>query len=101
MNQVGTVTQFEILLDGGVDSISKCAEIDDGFRGGPVETDTRPKGVFQAASLGDLTQLIGMAHYLGYACVGLVLSLVANCHLIVTPSINTLPFPFESTEIAG
>jgi putative ABC transport system permease protein len=48
------------------------------FRGGPVQTDTRPKGVFQAQSLGDLTQLIGMAHYLGYACVGLVLSLVAT-----------------------
>ena len=78
MNQVGMVTQFEILLDDGVDSHSKCAEIDDRFRGGPVETDTRPKGVFQAASLGDLTQLIGMAHYLGYACVGLVLSLVAT-----------------------
>ena len=48
------------------------------FRGGPVETDTRPKGVFQAKSLGDLTQLIGLAHYLGYACVGLVLALVAT-----------------------
>ena len=30
------------------------------FKAGPVETDTRPKGVFQAKSLGDLTQLIGM-----------------------------------------
>jgi putative ABC transport system permease protein len=78
MNLVGTVTQLEILLNEGVDSITKCREIDDMFRGGPVETDTRPKGVFQAKSLGDLTQLIGMAHYLGYACVGLVLSLVAT-----------------------
>ncbi len=78
MNLVGTVTQFEILLNDGVDSVAKCQEIDDKFRGGPVETDTRPKGVFQAKSLGDLTQLIGMAHYLGYACVGLVLALVAT-----------------------
>ncbi len=78
MNLVGTVTQLEILLNEGVDTIATCKEIDDKFRGGPVETDTRPKGVFQAASLGDLTQLIGMAHYLGYACVGLVLSLVAT-----------------------
>ena len=45
---------------------------------GPVETDTRPKGVFQAKSLGDLTELIGLAHYLGLACVGLVLALVAT-----------------------
>ena len=78
MDLVGTVTQIEILLNEDVDPVAKCQEIDDKFRGGPVETDTRPKGVFQANSLGDLTQLIGMAHYLGYACVGLVLALVAT-----------------------
>lgn len=82
MNLAGTVTQFEILLKDGVDPVAKCREIDDHFRGGPVETDTRPKGVFQARSLGDLTQLIGMAHYLGYACVGLVLALVATTTLM-------------------
>jgi putative ABC transport system permease protein len=78
MNLVGTVTQMEILLDEGIDPVEKCREVDELFRGGPVETDTRPKGVFQAKSLGDLAQLIGMAHYLGYACVGLVLALVAT-----------------------
>ena len=67
-----------MLLNDDIDTAAKCREIDDAFRGGPVETDTRPKGVFQAKSLGDLTQLIGMAHYLGYACVGLVLALVAT-----------------------
>ena len=75
---VGTVTQHEVLLENGVDPIAKSDEIDDLFRGGPVETDTRPKGVFQAKSLGDLTQLISLAHILGYACVGLVLALVAT-----------------------
>lgn len=78
MNLVGTVTQIEVLLSSGVDPATKCKQIDEMFRGGPVETDTRPKGVFQAKALGDLTQLIGMAHYLGYACVGLVLALVAT-----------------------
>lgn len=78
MNLVGTVTQLEILLNQGVDPISVSEKIDETFRGGPVETDTRPKGVFQATALGDLTQLMGMAHYLGYACVGLVLALVAT-----------------------
>jgi putative ABC transport system permease protein len=77
-DQVGTVTQHEVLLDSGADVAAKSDEIDAIFRGGPVETDTRPKGVFQAKSLGDLTQLIGLAHYLGYACVGLVLALVAT-----------------------
>ncbi len=78
MNLVGTVTQLEVLLHDGVNLIAKCKEIDDTLRGGPVDTDTRPKGVFQANSLGDLAQLIGFAHYLGYACVGLVLALVAT-----------------------
>ena len=78
MNLVGTVTQLEVLLDGNADPEKKCREIDALFKQGPIETNTRPKGVFQASSLGDLTQLIGMAHYLGYACVGLVLSLVAT-----------------------
>ena len=78
MNLVGTVTQIEIMLDPGVDPMTKSQEIDDIFRAGPVETQTRPKGVFQADSLGDLTQLIGMAHYLGFACVGLVLALVST-----------------------
>jgi putative ABC transport system permease protein len=75
---VGTVTQHEVLLNAGVDPAAKSDEIDTLFHGGPVETDTRPKGVFQAKSLGDLTQLISLANYLGYACVGLVLALVAT-----------------------
>jgi len=75
---VGTVTQHEILLEPGVDAAAKSDEIDDLFRGGPVQTDTRPKGVFQAESLGDLRELIGLSHYLAYACVGLVLALVAT-----------------------
>lgn len=78
MNLVGTVTQHEVLLHDGADAEGICGQIDDMFRGGPVETDTHPKGVFQAKSLGDLIQLIGLAHYLGYACVGLVLALVAT-----------------------
>ena len=78
MNLVGTVTQLEVLLDAGIDPMAKSAEIDEIFKSGSVETDTRPKGVFQAKSLGDLVQLITMAHYLGFACVGLVLSLVAT-----------------------
>lgn len=78
VDRVGTVTQFEVLLADGADAAAICKEIDGAHRGGPVATDTRPKGVFQARALGDLMQLIGMAHYLGYACVGLVLALVAT-----------------------
>jgi len=75
---VGRVTQHEVLLTEQADSQTVAAQIDDLFRDGPVATDTRTKGVFQAASVSDLAELIGFAHYLGVACVGLVLMLVAT-----------------------
>ena len=78
LNAAGKVTQFEVALDEGADPRAVSRAIDQGFRSGAVPTDTRPKGVFQARAAGDLAELIGMAHYLGYACVGLVLALVAT-----------------------
>ncbi|QDT27960.1 outer membrane-specific lipoprotein transporter subunit LolE [Gimesia panareensis] len=81
-NLVGTVTQLEVLLQPGADQEAISNQIDELYRAGPVETNTRSKGVFQAKSLGDLSQLIEMAHYLGLACVGLVLALVATTTLM-------------------
>ncbi|QDU50829.1 ABC transporter permease [Gimesia panareensis] len=81
-NLVGTVTQLEVLLQPGADQETLSQQIDELYRAGPVETNTRSKGVFQAKSLGDLSQLIEMAHYLGLACVGLVLALVATTTLM-------------------
>lgn len=77
-NEVGTVTQLEVHLasDADPDAVSKA--IDNEFRAGPTATTTRTKGMFQADTLGDLAELIGFVHWLGYACVGLVLSLVAT-----------------------
>ncbi|WP_298865823.1 ABC transporter permease [uncultured Gimesia sp.] len=82
INLVGTVTQLEVILKPGTDPLITSTAIDERFRGGPVETNTRAKGVFQANSLGDLSQLIEMSYYLGLACVGLVLSLVATTTLM-------------------
>ena len=78
LNSVGTVTQMEVRLNDGADADSVCRQIDDLFRNGPAATDTRPKGVFEANAVGDLVELIGFARYLGFACVGLVLALVAT-----------------------
>jgi putative ABC transport system permease protein len=78
LNSVGTVTQLEVRLHEGADADAVARAIDDRFRGGPVQTDTRPKGVFEANAVGDLAELIGFANYLGYACLGLVLALVAT-----------------------
>jgi len=77
-NKVGTVTQLEVLLDEGADTEATCRAIDQMLRRDQVETNTRPKGVFQAKSLGDVTHLIDMSRYLGLACLGLVFMLVAT-----------------------
>ncbi|MBX3424283.1 MAG: ABC transporter permease [Pirellulales bacterium] len=77
-NDVGTVTQLEVHVADGVDADNLAKQIDQEFRSGPVATTTRTKGMFQADTLGDLAELIGFVHWLGYACVGLVLSLVAT-----------------------
>jgi putative ABC transport system permease protein len=78
LNAVGTVTQLEVLLTDDSDPQAVCREIDALFRGGPVQTDTRPRGVFQQNAVGDLAEFIGFAPYLGYACLGLVLALVGT-----------------------
>jgi putative ABC transport system permease protein len=77
-SSVGTVTQLEVLLNEGADPDRLATEIDAQFKSGPVATTTRSKGVFQRDTLSDLAELIGFAHWLGYACVGLVLALVAT-----------------------
>lgn len=75
---VGTVTQLEVRLNEGADADAVAKRLDHEFKSGPVATTTRTKGMFQADTLADLAELIGFVHWLGYACVGLVLSLVAT-----------------------
>jgi putative ABC transport system permease protein len=72
------VTQIEVHLNDGANVDAVAQTIDAEFHSGPVATTTRTKGMFQADTLSDLAELIGFIHYLGYACVGLVLSLVAT-----------------------
>ncbi len=82
LNSVGAVTQFEVQVADNADPQKVARAIDDRFRGGPVQTDTRTKGLFQANAVGDLAELIHFANYLGFACVGLVLALVATTTLM-------------------
>lgn len=78
LDAAGLVTQHEVLLTEDADADRVATEIDASLRAGAVATKTRLKGAFQASTLSDLVDLIGFAHWLGYACVGLVLSLVAT-----------------------
>ena len=77
-SSIGTVTQLEVHLAEGTNPDQLASQIDAEFKSGPVATSTRSKGVFQRDTLADLAELIGFAHWLGYACVGLVLALVAT-----------------------
>ena len=78
LDAAGIVTQHEVVLSDDADPDRVAASIDATLRSGSVATKTRRKGAFQASTLSDLVDLIGFAHWLGYACVGLVLSLVAT-----------------------
>ncbi len=78
LDAAGLVTQHEVVLNDDSDPDRVAAAIDATLRSGSVATKTRRKGAFQASTLSDLVDLIGFAHWLGYACVGLVLSLVAT-----------------------
>jgi len=78
LDAAGVVTQHEVLLTREADPDRVASAIDAKLRSGAVATKTRRKGAFQAGTLSDLVDLIGFAHWLGYACVGLVLSLVAT-----------------------
>ncbi len=78
MNAAGLVTQHEVHLTDDAEPEAVARAIDQALKAGPVATTTRRKGAFQASVLSDLVDLIGFAHWLGYACVALVLSLVAT-----------------------
>lgn len=78
LHAVGTATQVEVLLDETADAQTVCKLIDDLYRAGPVGTNTRTKGAFQAKTVGDLVELVGFTRYLGLACVAMVLGLVAT-----------------------
>ena len=77
-NAVGEVTMFEVFLSDEADAEGVSKQIDAAFRTDRVPTDTRSRGAFQASVVGDLVELIGWANCLGYACVGLVVALVAT-----------------------
>ena len=78
LDSTGLVTQHEVHLDATADPDEVATAIDEALRAGPVATTTRRKGAFQTSTLSDLVDIIRFVHYLGYACVGLVLTLVAS-----------------------
>lgn len=78
LDAAGLVTLHEVRLSPDAQPDQVARSIDEQLKAGPVATTTRRKGAFQASTLSDLVDLIGFAHWLGYACVALVLAIVAT-----------------------
>lgn len=79
---VGFCTQLEVGLAPNADPERVAASIDETLHSGPVGTTTRRKGAFQASTLADLIDLVRFSHWLAYASVALVLSLVGTTTLM-------------------
>ena len=94
-NSVGTVTQLEVALAPGADPETVCSAIDDRFHAAQVPTHTRPKGAFQAASLADLFELADLTGWLGWACLGLMATLVATTSLMAVQDRRMEQEPME------
>lgn len=77
-DSAGLVTQHEVYLRDNVDPDQVALAIDDQLRNSGVRTKTRRKGAFMAHAVSDLVDLIRFSNWLGYACIGLVLSIVAT-----------------------
>lgn len=77
-DMTGVVTLFEVQLADRADPQDVATTIDSTLHAGAVATATRSKGAFQTSTLADLVDLVVFARWLGYACLGLVLSLVAT-----------------------
>ena len=74
----GWVTQHEVALADGANPDEVVREISEKLRSASVPATAFRKGAFQESTLADLVDLISFAHFLGLACLGLVLALVAT-----------------------
>jgi putative ABC transport system permease protein len=82
LDSVGTVTQLEIQLEEDADPQEVCKAVDKLFQMGPVATNTRTKGAFQANATKDLAELVRFTQLLGFACMGLILLLIGGTTLM-------------------
>jgi putative ABC transport system permease protein len=82
VDKLGTVTQFEVEVEDADRAQAVAARIDDLFRTAEQPTDTRAKILFLEDATRDLREILGFARILGFACVVVVLVLVANTVLM-------------------
>ena len=76
--KLGTVTQFNVKVDGPDRLDAVAREIDERFSHAEFPTSTRPEKAFVAQVAADMIELIGFTRWLGWGCLIAVLALVAN-----------------------
>lgn len=78
VNQLGTVTEFEVKTVPGADPKAVASAIDALFASAEQPTDTRPRLLYLESATRDLREILRFARWLGLACAAVVLVLVAN-----------------------
>jgi putative ABC transport system permease protein len=106
VNRLGTVTQFEVLVDRATEPAEVAAAIDEGFATAESPTATRPRVAYLESATRDLREILRFGRLLGLACIVVVLSLVANTVIIaaqerVRETAVLRAIGFRETHIAG
>ncbi len=82
VDRLGTVTQFEVLAQEGVDIGALARTIDETFATAQEPTDTRPRIAYLDGATKDLREILRFGKLLALACVVVVLALVGNTVLM-------------------
>ena len=78
VNQLGTVTQFEVKVGDPSRADEVAAAIDERFSVAEQPTDTRPQSAFLARATSELREILVFGRFFGVTCVLFVIVLVAN-----------------------
>ena len=82
----GAATQFLVKMRPGADEGEVAAAIDSHFRTDESRTDTKSMHAFVAAAIGEITELVEFARWLGYLAVLVVALVLANTVFISAES---------------
>ncbi len=82
----GAATQFLVRVADGADGDEIAQAIDAAFRTDEARTDTKSMHAFVAAAIGEITQVVGFARWLGYLAVIVVAMVLANTVFISAQS---------------
>ena len=82
----GAATQFLVKVNDGVDPESVAQRIDDHFLTDEARTDTKNMQAFVAAAVGEITEVVEFARWLGYLAVLVTALVLANTVFISAES---------------